>query len=181
MTKDELEALSREAAKASGELFGVPQFNLFTETDRALSLTQPWATLVEIGAKKYETRCWRTNYRGWLAIHAAKGFPKDCRDLCLEEPFFETLRNADYLKAGRALPLGRVLCVALLTDCISTNEFHPGTTRELNFGDYSPNRWAWKFDRVHRIKPFDAKGALSIWKMLRPVTTDDILGASHDR
>lgn len=33
---------------------------------RGLSLTQPWATLVAIGAKKIETRSWTTTYRGAL-------------------------------------------------------------------------------------------------------------------
>lgn len=40
---------------------------------KGLSLTQPWATLVAIGAKRIETRIWATSYRGPLAIHAAKG------------------------------------------------------------------------------------------------------------
>lgn len=39
---------------------------------KALSLTQPWASLVAVGAKRIETRSWRTSYRGPLAIHAAK-------------------------------------------------------------------------------------------------------------
>jgi hypothetical protein len=43
---------------------------------KALTLTQPWATLVAIGAKTIETRSWPTSYRGPLAIHAAKGYPK---------------------------------------------------------------------------------------------------------
>ena len=50
---------------------------------RCLSLIQPWATLVAIGAKKVETRSWKTPYRGWLAIHASKAFPKDAQ---LERP-----------------------------------------------------------------------------------------------
>lgn len=51
---------------------------------KALSLWQPWASLVAIGAKTIETRSWSTSYRGPLAIHAAKtsrGFyelPGDC-------------------------------------------------------------------------------------------------------
>ena len=31
---------------------------------KALSLTQPWATLVAMGAKRIETRSWATSYRG---------------------------------------------------------------------------------------------------------------------
>ena len=37
---------------------------------KALSLRQPWATLVAIGAKQIETRSWSTAYRGTIAIHA---------------------------------------------------------------------------------------------------------------
>ena len=42
---------------------------------KALTLTPPWATLVALGHKRVETRSWRTQSRGPLAIHAAKGFP----------------------------------------------------------------------------------------------------------
>ena len=31
---------------------------------KALCLHQPWAYLVAIGAKRYETRSWKTRYRG---------------------------------------------------------------------------------------------------------------------
>ena len=40
---------------------------------KVLTLTQPWATLVAIGAKRIETRSWATKYRGPLLIHAAAG------------------------------------------------------------------------------------------------------------
>ncbi len=40
---------------------------------RTLTLTQPWATLVALGAKTIETRSWQTSYRGPLAIHAGQG------------------------------------------------------------------------------------------------------------
>ena len=40
---------------------------------KAITLTQPWATLVAIGAKRIETRSWATKYRGPLLIHAAAG------------------------------------------------------------------------------------------------------------
>ena len=53
---------------------------------KALSLTQSWATLVTIGAKKLETRSWPTYYRGPLLIHAAKGFPPAARAICYTGP-----------------------------------------------------------------------------------------------
>lgn len=38
---------------------------------RALTLWQPWASLIALGAKTIETRSWSTKYRGPIAIHAA--------------------------------------------------------------------------------------------------------------
>lgn len=37
---------------------------------RALTLRQPWASLVALGVKRIETRSWSTKYRGRIAIHA---------------------------------------------------------------------------------------------------------------
>lgn len=37
---------------------------------KALTLHQPWASLVALGVKRIETRSWSTSYRGALAIHA---------------------------------------------------------------------------------------------------------------
>lgn len=39
---------------------------------KALTLHEPWASLVAHGYKAIETRSWRTRYRGPLAIHASK-------------------------------------------------------------------------------------------------------------
>jgi hypothetical protein len=58
---------------------------------KALSLWQPWATLIALKKKQIETRSWRTTYRGPLAIHAAKSYPQEARDLCSTEPFYSVL------------------------------------------------------------------------------------------
>lgn len=42
---------------------------------KALTLYQPWATLVALGVKTIETRSWATKYRGPLAIHAGARRP----------------------------------------------------------------------------------------------------------
>lgn len=43
---------------------------------KALTLHQPWASLVAFGVKSIETRSWSTSYRGPLAIHAGLAQPK---------------------------------------------------------------------------------------------------------
>lgn len=42
---------------------------------KALTLHQPWASLVALGVKTIETRSWATRYRGPLAIHAGATRP----------------------------------------------------------------------------------------------------------
>lgn len=149
---------------------------------KALSLTQPWATLVAIDAKQFETRSWSTSYRGPLAIHAAKGFPADCRQLCSGSPFYEALAAqpgmSDPLHA--CLPRGAILAVAELNYIVRTEEMmrlwqqHRGASdvwnwhdkREYDFGDYSEDRFAWRLIHVRRlVEPVPCRGALGLWNV----------------
>ena len=42
---------------------------------KAITILQPYASLIVAGAKQYETRSWDTPYRGIIAIHAGKNKP----------------------------------------------------------------------------------------------------------
>lgn len=42
---------------------------------KAITIRQPWAGLIAVGEKVYETRSWPTKYRGPIAIHAGKSDP----------------------------------------------------------------------------------------------------------
>ena len=43
----------------------------------ALSIRQPWASLILNAGKDIENRCWPTKVRGRILIHAAKGCTRD--------------------------------------------------------------------------------------------------------
>lgn len=134
---------------------------------KALTLTQPWASLVATGAKQIETRSWSTRYRGPLAIHAARVFPKWARDTCYEDQFFPVLRGRlgtpDFDASD--LPLGVVVAVVDLVDVIATNAFRQRITPdEAAFGDYSDGRYAWRFENVRRLRdPIGARGFQGLW------------------
>lgn len=141
---------------------------------RGWSLTQPWATLVAIEAKRFETRSRRVSYRGPIAIHASMGFPSSCRQLCYQQPFANALARSGY-NTPDDLPLGQVLAVVRIIDCVCTNEFKPAPhTDEYQFGDYSKNRYAIHLDEVIQLKPFPAKGMLGLWKLPRAITEADL-------
>jgi hypothetical protein len=48
---------------------------------KALSIRQPWASLIVAGYKDIENRSWRTSYRGPVLIHSAQRVA----DVTLEE------------------------------------------------------------------------------------------------
>ena len=141
----------------------------------ALSLTQPWAILVSCGAKLVETRSWSTRYRGQLAIHAAKGFPAYARLLSMEAHFWLPLTDAGHslVQIHRSdrlihdLPLGAVVAVAQLVDCVSTETLARTLSgRELAFGDYTKGRHAWVLADVVALRlPVQTRGALGLWKL----------------
>ncbi|HWQ42809.1 MAG TPA: ASCH domain-containing protein [Desulfosporosinus sp.] len=135
---------------------------------KAISILQPWASLIAIDAKKIETRSWSTKYRGPLAIHASKGFSKSLRDLCNTQPF-----KAILTKAGLNLdnlPLGKIVATCNLVDCIKmTPEFidfiESAKGHEREFGDYAVGRYAWILEDIKPLeKPIPVKGALSLWE-----------------
>lgn len=114
---------------------------------QALTLWQPWATLIAMDHKRFETRSWkRGNLIGErIAIHAAKRPPKDLpRDLLheLEELTLDPLH----------LPLGAILGTAVVSDVHQTEVIAPSLTRrELAFGDYAVGRWAWRLAYVEML------------------------------
>ncbi len=122
---------------------------------KALTLWQPWATLVALGAKRIETRDWRTRYRGPLAIHAAK-------------------RKMDFLPIGvfaRALgqndiPLGCVVATCDLVDCvrITPKLIKTISSQEYMFGLFSLGRFALMLDNVVMVEPpIPARGSRRLW------------------
>jgi hypothetical protein len=140
---------------------------------KCITLTQPWASLIAVGAKKIETRSWNTNYRGPLAIHAALKFPMKTRWLLARDPFRSEFIKAGYhigpLKNLSWLPLGAVVATCELADIVPTEtaiQFDYGLSdEEIKFGDYSPGRWAWRLDNVKKLpEPIPAKGALRLWE-----------------
>ena len=139
-------------------------------------MTQPWATLVAIGANVIETRDWPTKYRGPVAIHAAKGFPPDARALCRTEPFRAALAAGGYVSADD-LPRGAIVAVVVLQALLACG---PSTVREIrarsrrgelppheaDFGDFSDGRYGFVLDDVRRVDPpVPARGMLGLWEV----------------
>jgi hypothetical protein len=133
---------------------------------KALTLWEPWATLVAVGVKRWETRSWPTTYRGPLAIHASKGGWLK-RILGVEPlPDLEDLRRLlhrhDLVTADQFRP-GCVVAVVDLVDCLRS-EWAVPTGDERACGDFAGGRFAWRLENVRRLDPaVPAAGARGLW------------------
>jgi hypothetical protein len=146
---------------------------------KALTLTQPYATLVMIGAKRMETRgwCW-PDYLGLTAIHSSKNFPPWARDLCFTPVFHDALSAAG-INDLAALPLGSVLGVVDVLGWHRTDDEGAMTkvvnrlsSRELAFGNFAPRRFAIPLDVVLRLEsPIALRGSLGLWDLPKEVST----------
>lgn len=135
---------------------------------KALTLTQPWATFVAHGIKTIETRSWSTNYRGWLAIYAARGFPDWAKAQCVEQPFKFWLDKLGY--TVETLPMGCIVAKADLIDCTRFTVGYEPPGHEAEFGDFTIGRYGFIFRTVWRYrKPIPATGALNIWEWKEPI------------
>lgn len=134
---------------------------------KALSLLQPWATLVVMGIKQIETRAWQTAYRGPLLIHASKG--KAGETFAHEAPFEK------YIPNFRQLPFGYIIGKVTLTDVIrigtgplthTTDDLmNKLTLEEKAFGDYTAGRYAWMLEEAIKFDtPLGARGSLMLWE-----------------
>ena len=105
---------------------------------RAISLWQPWASAIAVGAKRVETRHWSTPYRGPLAIHAAKRKVVDELIYYHSSPNWQGalaplgwvgMSDAKLINAGYGLPFGAIVATCNLIDCRPSESF---TQEELH-------------------------------------------------
>jgi activating signal cointegrator 1 len=153
---------------------------------KALTLWQPWATLVAMEEKCIETRSWSTKYRGEIAIHAAaKRPPKWLGASAHTDGFRDELADVFCVRRDRddragkhvddilhGLPYGKMLCIVRLleiceTSCMQRDEL---PMREQIFGNYEDGRYAWNLEMVEVFEsPIPVKGNRMLWNWNPPV------------
>jgi hypothetical protein len=108
----------------------------------AISIRQPWASLIATGKKTIETRTWPTKHRGPLLICVSQS-PK-----------------------RHGLPTGVALAIADVIDC------RPMTKADEPAAccDIYPKAWSWVLANVRAIDHFKVKGQLGLFKVELPAT-----------
>lgn len=126
----------------------------------ALTIKQPWATLVAEGKKDVENRGWATRWRGLLLIHAGLAFDLEG---------YESLKSARKIqRTPEKFPTGFIVGAAVLRDCIPWRlaNFDPNA-----YGlDEGPSEWhqqnqiGWYLDAPRLFSnPFPYGGHQGVW------------------
>jgi len=98
---------------------------------KALSIRQPWASLIVLGLKDIENRTWATRQRGTVLVHASKGMTREEHEDAIEfaveairaDPRYaggtktRTLRELGF--AFDDLPRGGIVGQVDIVDCVS--------------------------------------------------------------
>jgi len=128
-----------------------------------------------VGAKHNETRDWPTCYKGELAICAAKHPLPDEVDISLSAVILRYWPEcASVAQAFAQMPLGKVLCVVDLLDCVRTEE--SGVTNNLiewYCGNYERGRFAWRTGNLRRLRePVAVVGRQGLFELPKDVEAE---------
>jgi hypothetical protein len=120
---------------------------------KALTIKQPWATLIMRHGKDVENRTWPTKFRGRIAIHSSAKHSwaefESAKSMIQNHCFGI---DPDYLK-GKVSHLGAILGTVEIYDCVTS----------------SPSPWSWGpysflLRDVRVLKsPIFCRGKLGLW------------------
>ena len=113
---------------------------------KALSVQQPWATLIVEGRKKIEVRSWKTDHRGPMVI-CASASPKNVF-------WFDEVE-----KEARLMHAGCIIGVVELLDCRPMVESDEDDAKcKLQNG-----AWSWVLKPLHYCRPDRVTGRLGFF------------------
>lgn len=138
---------------------------------KALTISQPYASLIANGEKWVENRRWPSSYRGPLAIHAGKGTQYLSKS--------EMVRFA----TGCVVAVARLAsCVRIgivqFNDMVPANRKHiaPGTTKfwsEIARHPHTEGPWCWILEDIYKLEsPVPFRGAQGLFDVPDELLTE---------
>lgn len=153
-----------------------------TDSIKAISLWQPWASLWLSPNKLHETRHWKTPHRGKLLVHATKQMVfdvgVDLEDILLSE------YGGHW---GMDLPRGAIIGMVDLIDCVPAQGLHLQLDRMTDegwadcvCGDFADGRFGWRRGTYWKFRePIPYRGRQSIFSVPRDVVAEQIATAQE--
>jgi hypothetical protein len=119
---------------------------------KAITIRQPWSSLIMDGEKTIEVRSWEPKHLGWVIVHAGRNVDPDaCKH-------FETTAST--------LQLGKVLGAVHLTSSFRFTEelWNELQAEHCEFSSYDPKFFGWRIrDPIKLNSPATWSGKLGMF------------------
>lgn len=151
---------------------------------RALTISQPWASLIACGEKWIENRGWavHSSYYGPIAIHAGKGLQYLTRKEIVN---YQTSAIIATARLATCIPLQEIQHTAarwpdVKVDCVVSGKVSAERVASLplTYGQLAAHRFAegpfcWVLQDIQAIEPIPYRGAQGFWYAdIEPVPCD---------
>lgn len=128
----------------------------------ALTILEPWASLIAANKKHIETRNWETKYRGKLFIHAGKGK--------VPEELQSSIDDMQLCLSSIESHPGNILAECNLVNCIKMDDKFIRTIKKNEFeydaGVFTVGRYAWILADIRQFNvPVPCIGHQRIWRI----------------
>ncbi len=133
---------------------------LYQKAFKALTVKQPFASLILMGKKKYEIRSWQTKYRGQLVICAAQKFHEG--NVWISDK--KNIAVDDFVKIFTPqikFPLQCILALAELVDC----RLMKPSDCPKSMTAFSPNLFCWHLENVTPLETQHIRGVPGIFEI----------------
>ena len=139
---------------------------------KAITIQQPFASLIIAGIKTLETRSWPTLHRGPLAIHVGRAstLPEE-----IVLAGYRLLKAIGITTADAIMLSGKIIGQVTVTDCLHANlADHLITNDDSRVGIFTHDNFVWVLRKpIEYETPTAHKGKLGIWDispLAHPVT-----------
>jgi activating signal cointegrator 1 len=125
---------------------------------KAITIRQPWASLIKENIKKVEIRSWKTKYRGEIFIHAGSGVDKE---------YLEKYKNIIDINN---LPTKKIIAKCNIVDCILLTSDNIKLLNQHNIGyqinEKSIGQYGFILEDINLINcNKEIKGQLGLWNI----------------
>jgi len=145
---------------------------------RAISIPQPDATLVAIGAKQFVVHKWSLNYTGPLAIHASAEWNQESVEYCRQPEVKLVLKAHGYDRPSRIprgcfVALGEMYDASPLYDPESFIHLNMISGYDLSLTRFVRDHWCYSIGSVQPLDPpLLYQPSKPIWKLSQAEAMD---------
>jgi hypothetical protein len=124
---------------------------------KAITIHEPYVSAILALRKRYETRGWKTDYRGDVVLCTAKVMTADERQLALSDHYKDVW--------GDAFHLGCAVGIAMLVDCLPCEMLMDSISdTERALGYWQAGNYAFELSDVRWFAyPVPVRGQLGLW------------------